>query len=69
MAVPKRKTSKSKRDMRMSCKALKPINLAVDKAGDFHLQHCASYNATTGEYTYKGRVVLSTKKVKENSEN
>lgn len=46
MAVPKKKTSKSKRDMRRSHLSLTPINVVIDKA--------------TGEYTLPHHVVKAT---------
>lgn len=42
MAVPKRRTSVSKRKMRYAGKSLKRLNIAFDKRGDAHLPHCAS---------------------------
>jgi large subunit ribosomal protein L32 len=56
MAVPKRKTSKSKRNMRRSHHALKPVNVIVDKeTGEFRLPHqmCAK------DLSYKGRQVIA----------
>lgn len=50
MAVPKRKTSKSKRDMRRSHDLITPSNLSTcKKCGEFTLQHtvckaCGYYN-------------------------
>tara|TARA_B100000575_G_C22685253_1_gene416206 strand:+ start:58 stop:243 length:186 start_codon:yes stop_codon:yes gene_type:complete len=55
MAVPKRKTSKSKRDMRRSHHSLKNINLIEDKeSGEPRLQH--TIDKSTG--MYKGRQVF-----------
>ncbi len=55
MAVPKKKTSKSRRDMRRSHHALKKINLVVDKeTGEFKLPHHMS--AVDG--TYNSRKVI-----------
>ena len=39
MAVPKKKTSTSKRDMRRSHHALKKQNVVTHKYGDYQLQH------------------------------
>ena len=40
MAVPKQKTSKSKRNMRRSHLALKKVNVVIDKdSGEFKLPH------------------------------
>lgn len=55
MAVPKKKTSKSKRDMRRSHHALKPINVIVDKeTGEYKLPHQMSLK----DGTYNGREVI-----------
>ena len=56
MANPKKKTSKSKRDMRRSHHALKGINVVVDKeTGEYRLPHqmCAK------DGTYNSRKVIS----------
>jgi len=56
MAVPKKKTSKSKRDMRRAHHALKPINVIVDKeTGEYKLPHHMSRK----DGTYNGREVLT----------
>ncbi len=61
MAVPKRKTSVSKRNMRRSHLSLNKINVIIDKeSGEPRLSH--KIDKSTG--TYKGRQVL-TKKTKE----
>lgn len=55
MAVPKRKTSKSKRNMRRSHDALKRVNVIVDSTtGEYKLPHhlCAA------DGTYKNRQVV-----------
>lgn len=55
MAVPKRKTSKSKRNMRRSHHALTSANVMIDKeSGEPVLRH--HINLKTG--TYKGRQVV-----------
>ena len=55
MAVPKRKTSKSKRNMRRSHHALKPVQLVIDKeSGDY----CLPHRLNEMEGTYKGRQVV-----------
>jgi len=62
MAVPKRKTSVSKRNMRRSHDSLKNINVVLDKdSGEPRLSH--KIDLSTG--MYKGREVLK-KKSKEN---
>lgn len=53
MAVPKRKTSKSKRDMRRSHHALKPISVTYDHTGEPTLPHHVSRKGN-----YKGRKVV-----------
>lgn len=54
MAVPKRKTSKSVRNMRRSHHALKRINVVEDKTtGEFKLPH-----HVTADGVYNGRNVL-----------
>ena len=63
MAVPKRKTSVSKRDMRRSHDSLKNINVILDKdSGEPRLSH--RIDISTG--MYKGRQILK-KKTKENN--
>lgn len=50
MAVPKRKTSQSKRNMRRSHHALKTVNVVVNKeTGEFQRPHCIAVDGT-----YKG---------------
>ena len=59
MAVPKRKTSKSKRNMRRSHNALSSINVVEDKeSGEPRL------DASTG--MYKGRLIISKKESDKN---
>ena len=63
MAVPKRKTSPSKRNMRRSHDSLKKINVILDKdSGEPRLSH--KIDLSTG--MYKGREILK-KKSKENN--
>ena len=63
MAVPKRKTSVSKRNMRRSHDSLKNINVILDKdSGEPRLSH--RIDISTG--MYKGRQVLK-KKTEENN--
>tara|TARA_B110000263_G_scaffold232841_1_gene229221 strand:- start:119 stop:307 length:189 start_codon:yes stop_codon:yes gene_type:complete len=58
MAVPKRKTSKSKRDMRRSHDALKSINIIEDKeSGEPRISH--RLDLSTG--TYNGRQIIKKK--------
>ncbi len=61
MAVPKRKTSTSKRNMRRSHLSIKDINVVIDKeSGEPRLSH--KIDISTG--TYKGRQVFTKKKDK-----
>ena len=63
MAVPKRKTSVSKRNMRRSHVSLKKMNIILDKdSGEPRLSH--KIDLSTG--MYKGREILK-KKTKENN--
>ena len=58
MAVPKRKTSVSKRNMRRSHHSLNKINILIDKAsGEPRLSH--QIDKSTG--MYKGRQILKSK--------
>ena len=58
MAVPKRKTTPSKRRMRRSHSSLKNINIIIDKeSGEPRLSH--QIDKSTG--TYKGRQILKNK--------
>ena len=59
MAVPKRKTSKSKRDMRRSHHSLNLINIINDKdSGEPRISH--RLDISTG--VYNGRQILNKKK-------
>ena len=59
MAVPKRKTSKSRRDKRRSHIKIKTANIIEDKkSGEFRLSH--HVDLKTG--LYKGRQVFDPKK-------
>ncbi len=58
MAVPKKKTSKSRRDMRRSHHALKTINVIVDKeTGEYKLPH----HICKKDGSYNGRIVVDQK--------
>ena len=62
MAVPKRKTSPSKRNMRRSHDSITSINIIEDKnSGEPRLSH--RIDLSTG--MYKGRQVLKQKTVKQ----
>ena len=68
MAVPKRKTSKSKRNMRRSHDSIKPINIIEDKeSGEPRLSH--RIDLSTGMYNGKQVIVKKTSEEsnKENS--
>ena len=63
MAVPKRKTSVSKRNMRRSHNSLKKLNIILDiDSGEPRLSH--KIDLSTG--MYKGRQILK-KKTKDNN--
>ena len=63
MAVPKRKTSKSKRNMRRSHDSIKYLNIIEDKdSGEPRLSH--RIDLSTG--MYNGRQILKNKKKKDN---
>ena len=62
MAVPKRKTSKSKRNMRRSHKSIRLINLIEDKeSGEPRLSH--KLDISTG--MYNGKQIIVKKESKE----
>ena len=68
MAVPKRKTSKSKRNMRRSHNSIQPINIIEDKeSGEPRLSH--RIDLSTGMYNGKQVIVKKTSEEsnKENS--
>jgi len=59
MAVPKRKTSKARRDKRRSHHKIYPINIIEDKkSGEFRLSH--HVDLKTG--LYNGKQILDPKK-------
>ena len=59
MAVPKRKTSKSKRDQRRSHHRISSINIIEDKkSGEFRLSH--HVDLKTG--LYNGKQIIEPKK-------
>jgi large subunit ribosomal protein L32 len=59
MAVPKKKTSKSKRNMRRAHDALKKINVIIDKdTGEYRLPH--HIDASSGAYNNKQIVIEKT---------
>ena len=63
MAVPKRKTSVSKRNMRRSHHSLRKINVILDKdSGEPRLSH--KIDTSTG--MYKGRQILKKKTIENN---
>lgn len=65
MAVPKKKTSKSKRNMRRAHDALSRVNAIIDKdSGEYRLPH--QLDAVTG--TYNGRQVVVEKEEEEEEE-
>lgn len=55
MAVPKKKTSKSRRDMRRSHLAVKKINVITDsQTGEYRLPH----HLSSIDGTYNGRQIV-----------
>ena len=65
MAVPKRKTSKSKRNMRRSHDSLKSINIIEDKnSGEPRISH--RIDLSTG--IYNGKQIIKQKDQKETKE-
>lgn len=57
MAVPKKKTSKSKRNMRRSHDALKPINVIIDQdSGEYRLPH--QMDKFTGSYNNRQVITI-----------
>lgn len=59
MAVPKRKTSKSRRDMRRSHHKIKDVNIVEDKkSGEYRLSH--HLDIKTG--MYNGKQIIEPKK-------
>ncbi len=61
MAVPKKKTSKSRRNMRRAHDALKPINVVIDsKTGEYKLPHHISLE----DGYYNGKNVVTPKHMK-----
>ena len=59
MAVPKRKTSRSRRNMRRSHDRISPVNIIEDKkSGEFRLSH--HIDLKTG--IYNGKQILDPKK-------
>ena len=65
MAVPKKKTSKSKRNMRRSHDAIKPVNVIIDKdSGEYRLPHRVC--KVTGKYN--NMEVILQKNTSENEE-
>lgn len=63
MAVPKRKTSPSRRNMRRAHDSLRATNVAIDAQGDYTLSHHICLK--TG--MYKGRQVLGNKQAAQNA--
>jgi large subunit ribosomal protein L32 len=55
MAVPKKKTSKSKRNMRRSHHAVKPINVVVNSVtGEYQLPH----HISLADGYYRGKKII-----------
>ena len=65
MAVPKRKTSPSRRNMRRSHHAITKVNVIMDKeSGEYKLAHHMSLK----DGTYNNRQVITQKIVEEDDE-
>ncbi len=61
MPTPKKKTSRSRRDMRRSHDAIDAVAVAVDKkTGEFHRPHRA-FKAADGAYYYNGKQISAAK--------
>ncbi|MCB0370315.1 MAG: 50S ribosomal protein L32 [Bdellovibrionales bacterium] len=61
MPTPKKKTSRSKRDMRRSHDSLDLPAVGYDKkTGEFHKPHHA-YKGADGAFYYKGKQILAAK--------
>ena len=68
MAVPKRKTSKSKRDMRRSHQNISQLNIIEDKdSGEPRLSH--RIDLSTGVYNGKEILIKKEKKEKDKNKN
>ncbi|MCK6597909.1 MAG: 50S ribosomal protein L32 [Bdellovibrionaceae bacterium] len=68
MPTPKKKTSRSKRDMRRSHDGLEMPAVGFDKkTGEFHKPHHA-HKTADGAYYYKGKQILPPKVKKEAKE-
>tara|TARA_Y100000590_G_C15222361_1_gene826716 strand:+ start:184 stop:387 length:204 start_codon:yes stop_codon:yes gene_type:complete len=66
MAVPKRKTSKSKRNMRRSHDKINQVNVILDKdSGEARLSH--QIDLSTG--VYNGKQILIKKEKKQEKDN
>ena len=64
MAVPKKKTSTSKRNMRRSHDALSKVNAVIDKdTGEYRLSH--HMDASSGVYRDRQIVIAKTEAVTE----
>lgn len=64
MAVPKKKTSKSKRNMRRSHLGLKGVNAVIDKeSGEYTLPH----HMCDGKYRGRQVVIVKEKQEEENA--
>jgi large subunit ribosomal protein L32 len=65
MAVPKKKTSKSRRNNRRAHHALKPINVVVDsKTGEYKLPHRVSLK----DGYYNGKQIFVPKRLRKQAE-
>lgn len=61
MPTPKKKTSRSRRDMRRSHDSLEVPAIGFDKKmGEFHAPHRA-YKSTDGAFYYRGKEIIPAK--------
>ena len=61
MPTPKKKTSRSRRDMRRSHDALEVPAMGFDKKmGEFHMPHHA-YKSSDGAFYYRGKEIIPAK--------
>lgn len=65
MPTPKKKTSRSRRDMRRSHDALSTPAMGFDKKmGEFHTSHHA-YKSSDGAFYYRGKEIIPAKTKKQ----
>lgn len=68
MPTPKKKTSRSRRDMRRSHDALETPVIGFDKKqSEYHVPHHA-YKSTDGAFYYRGKEIIPAKVKKQTEE-